>query len=127
MSRRMPPAMGIDEAAGMLRLLGNVARLRLVLRISEGEVSVADLESELGIRQPNLSQHLAELREAGLVGSRRDGRSVHYTLAGATAEAVVESLARAIGKAPLPARRSVAPVVRPGTGAAVFARVGRRG
>jgi DNA-binding transcriptional ArsR family regulator len=127
MTGRSPPAMSIDEAAAMLRLLGNSARLRLVLRISEGEVSVADLESELKIRQPNLSQHLAELRDAGLVSSRRDGRSVHYTLAGASAEAVVECLAKAIGQASAPAQRSAAPIVQPGAGAAVFARIARRG
>lgn len=127
MTGRSPPAMSIDKAAGMLRLLGNSARLRLVLRISEGEVSVAELESELKIRQPNLSQHLAELREAGLVGSRRDGRSVHYTLADASAEAVVECLAKAIGQASPRAQRSLAPVAQPGAGASVFARIGRRG
>ena len=70
--------MSIDQAAGMLRLLGNSARLRLVLRISQGEVSVAELETELKIRQPNLSQHLAELRDAGLVGSRRDGAASRH-------------------------------------------------
>lgn len=123
------PAMGIEEAARMLRLLGNSARLRLVLRIGQGEVSVAELEAELGIRQPNLSQHLAELRQAGLVGSRRDGRAVHYMLADAGAEAVVECLSKAIGHPAPRAGRADATAApreaRPGTGSAVFARIGR--
>ncbi len=125
------PAMGIEEAAGMLRLLGNSARLNLVLRIGAGEVSVAELETELKIRQPNLSQHLAELRQAGLVGSRRDGRTVYYTLANAGAEAVVECLSKAIGRAAPKARAAQDPAVprkaQPGAGSAVFARIGRGG
>lgn len=126
-----PPAMSIEEAATMLRLLGNAARLSLVLRIGAGEVSVADLEAELGIRQPNLSQHLAELRQAGLVGSRRDGRTVYYTLAGAGAEAIVECLSKAIGRA-APKARAAQPSTAPragqaGAGSAVFARIGRGG
>jgi ArsR family transcriptional regulator len=123
--------MKIEEAAAMLRLLGNAARLRLVLRIGAGEVSVADLEAELGLRQPNLSQHLAELRQAGLVGSRRDGRTVHYTLAGASAEAIVECLAKAIGRA-APKARATQPSsgshkAERAAGSAVFARIGRDG
>lgn len=126
-----PPAMGIEEAAAMLRLLGNAARLSLVLRIGAGVVSVADLEAELGIRQPNLSQHLAELRQAGLVESRRDGRTVHYALAGAGAEAVVDCLSKAIGRA-APKARATEPFAgsrkaQPAAGSALFARIGREG
>lgn len=129
MSTRPPPPMEIEEAAKLLRLLGNAARLRLVLRIGAGEVSVAELEAELSIRQPNLSQHLAELREAGLLGTRREGRSVFYTLAGARAEAVVECLAKAIGREAPAAARAAAPPARAGAsaGAAVFAKAGPRG
>lgn len=115
----------------MLRLLGNSARLSLVLRIGAGEVSVAELETELKIRQPNLSQHLAELRQAGLVGSRRDGRTVYYTLADSAAEAVVECLSKAIGwTAPKGRAAPEGPSSRKaqaGVGSAVFARVGRGG
>lgn len=78
------PAETIDAAAaaGLLRLLGNPARLRIVLRLAAGPLSVGDLELELGLRQPNLSQHLAELRNAGVVATRREGRSVIYALTG---------------------------------------------
>lgn len=128
MSPRPPPPMEIEEAAKLLRLLGNAARLRLVLRIGAGRVSVAELETELSIRQPNLSQHLAELREAGLLGARREGRSVFYKLAGARAEAVVECLAKVIRRE-APAARTAAPPAGAGAsaGAAVFAKAGRRG
>lgn len=128
MTARRPPAMRLPEAAKMLRLLGNEARLGLVLRIGAGEVSVADLEAELRIRQPNLSQHLAELREAGLLVSRREGRTVLYTLADARAEAIVECLAKAIGHEPPLRSAPSAPQVgsRATAGSAVFARVGGR-
>jgi len=113
----------------MLRLLGNTARLGLVLRIGAGEVSVAELEAELKIRQPNLSQHLAELRQAGLVTSRREGRKVLYTLANPAAEAIVACLSGAIGHAaPLarPQAEPAAPTRAPtSAGSAFFARIGR--
>ena len=46
-----------------------------------GERSVRDLEGTLGLRQPGLSQQLAELREAGLIVGRKDGKAMHYRLA----------------------------------------------
>jgi DNA-binding transcriptional ArsR family regulator len=120
--------MTTGQAAKLLRLLGNEARLGLVLRIGAGEVSVADLEAELAIRQPNLSQHLAELREAGLLASRREGRTVLYTLADARAEAIVECLAKAIGHEVPRRGAAAAPESAPASaaGSAVFARVGGR-
>lgn len=128
MTARQPPAMGITDAAKLLRLLGNEARLGLVLRIGAGETAVADLEAALAIRQPNLSQHLAELRAAGLIASRREGRTVLYRLADARAEAIVECLAKAIGHAP--PGRAAAPAAPPpprdAAGSAVFARIGGR-
>jgi DNA-binding transcriptional ArsR family regulator len=121
----------IEVTARLLRLLGNEARLRIVLRIGEGEVSVADLEAELGVRQPNLSQHLAELREAGLLASRRDGRTVLYSLAGADATMIVGCLGtlmgRDTGKALRPKSSEVANHYRSPFGSAVFARIVHRG
>lgn len=127
MTDRRPPAMRIGDAARLLRLLGNEARLALVLRIGAGETAVADLEAELGIRQPNLSQHLAELRAAGLLASRREGRAVFYRLADGRAEAIVDCLAKAIGHAP-PVRSAAPapPATPPAAGSAVFARIGGR-
>jgi DNA-binding transcriptional ArsR family regulator len=126
MITRKPPAMALDDAARLLRLLGNRARLGIVLRVGAGRVTVAALEAELGIRQPNLSQHLAELRDAGLLASQREGRTVFYTLANAHAEAIVECLAKAIGHQ-APAARAAPEASRPRfvSGSAVFAAVKR--
>lgn len=69
-----------DRAADFLKVLANANRLMIVCHLLGGERSVSDLESELGIRQPTLSQQLGILREAGIVAGRRDAKSVIYHL-----------------------------------------------
>lgn len=68
-------------AALFLRSLANANRLVILCHLSQGECTVAELERELGIKQPSLSQRLADLREHGLVKTRRESRSIHYSLA----------------------------------------------
>ena len=65
------------------------ALLRLVL---EGDASVGDLVTRTGVSQPNMSNHLAVLRFAGMVISRRHGRIVRYELASPEVAALVNSL-----------------------------------
>jgi DNA-binding transcriptional ArsR family regulator len=77
-----PARIDLEAAALLLRTLSNPARLRIALRLVVGECAVATLESELAFRQPNLSQQLAELRDAGLVTTRRESRTIFYNLAG---------------------------------------------
>ena len=84
-------------AAATLKVLGNETRLQIVLRLLRGELSVGDLERELGLRQPNLSQQLAELRDAGLVAGRRESKSVIYSLAGPAQERLVTALSYGFG------------------------------
>lgn len=67
----------IADASGLLRLLANPNRLSILCLLLEGERSVMELEVLLGIRQPTLSQQLAELRDAGLVSPRRESRDKH--------------------------------------------------
>jgi len=121
----------IDAAAALLRVLANPGRLRIALRLLEGEQAVGALETGLGIKQPALSQQLAEMREAGLVTGRRSSKSVVYSLAGADERRLVAALAAGFGitvaqtlldrappdRAAVPARN---PHARP---AAVFATV----
>jgi DNA-binding transcriptional ArsR family regulator len=80
------------EAAELLRLLGNASRLQLLCQIALGERSVGQLEEELDIQQPALSQQLAELRKAGMVKTRRESRSIFYSIADARAQAILEML-----------------------------------
>ena len=62
----------------LARALANEDRLLLLCRISQGEISVGELEIALDIRQPTLSQQLGVLRAEGLVITRRDGKRIFY-------------------------------------------------
>jgi ArsR family transcriptional regulator len=61
--------------------LGDATRLRILGLLLAGEVCVCDIHDSLGISQPKASRHLAYLRRAGLVDTRREGLWVHYRLA----------------------------------------------
>lgn len=80
------------EAAELLRLLANPTRLMILCHIAEQERSVGEMEQALDLKQPGLSQQLAELRQAGLVKTRRQSRSVYYSIADARTEAILDML-----------------------------------
>ncbi|MCJ7710308.1 MAG: metalloregulator ArsR/SmtB family transcription factor [Chloroflexi bacterium] len=67
--------------AEILKTLANPRRLEILHRLAEGPCEVRRLAEELGVSQPNVSQHLSVLRTAGLVDAERDGREVRYRLA----------------------------------------------
>ena len=70
------------EAARLLRNLSNEHRLLILCHLSaQTELSVGALVEEVGLSQSALSQHLARLREDGLVAYRRDAQSLHYRIA----------------------------------------------
>lgn len=77
------------EAAAFLKKLANPHRLMIACALVGGELSVRELEEMLKLRQPGLSQQLAELREAGLIVARRQSKSVYYRLADDRIEALV--------------------------------------
>ncbi|HUQ77385.1 MAG TPA: metalloregulator ArsR/SmtB family transcription factor [Patescibacteria group bacterium] len=66
--------------AAVGRALADPKRLCVLESLSSGELSVSDLSTKVGCQVPNMSQHLAVLRSAGLVQSRRDGSTVFYRL-----------------------------------------------
>jgi len=70
-----------DQAVGTLKLLANVERMLLLCQLSQGEMCVSDLEAQLGIRQPTLSQQLGVLRNEGVVSTRREGKNIFYSVA----------------------------------------------
>jgi len=80
------------RAASLLRAMANPVRLRVLCQLAEGEKSVGELERVVEVSQSALSQHLALLRERGLVRGRRDGQSVYYDLDGAEAPALLAAL-----------------------------------
>jgi DNA-binding transcriptional ArsR family regulator len=66
--------------ADVLRTLAHPRRLEIIHRLADGPVEVGRLADELGLSQPNVSQHLAVLRVAGVVDAERSGREVRYRL-----------------------------------------------
>ena len=70
----------IKKLASLFRVLGQTARLRILLAIGESEACVCHLEVILGYRQAYISQHMMELRKLGFVDARRDGRFIFYRL-----------------------------------------------
>ncbi|MEJ2376263.1 MAG: metalloregulator ArsR/SmtB family transcription factor [Pseudolabrys sp.] len=88
-ARRPKADAGIDElerkaadAAGLLKLMANENRLLILCRLAQTkELSVGALSQAVGLGQSALSQHLALLREQGLLGTRRDAQTVYYRLA----------------------------------------------
>lgn len=69
---------GADRAVSALRLLSNKDRLLLLCRLAQDEMCVSDLEAQLDIRQPTLSQQLGVLRSEGVVSTRRQGKNIFY-------------------------------------------------
>lgn len=81
-----------EQASGLLKILANPDRLLLLCRLSESAASVGQLETELQIRQPTLSQQLGVLRQGGLVACDKQGKHVFYSLASADAAAIMTVL-----------------------------------
>lgn len=81
------------RAAALLRLLGNEKRLMILCQLADGELSVGGIQPRVGLSQSALSQHLALLREEGVVTTRREGQTIHYRLADPAAARLIETLA----------------------------------
>lgn len=81
-----------EKACSLLKVLANADRLVLLCRLAQGEFCVGELEEDLGIRQPTLSQQLTVLRTEGLVDTRREGKHIYYRLISEDAEAVMQVL-----------------------------------
>ena len=90
----------IEAMATLFQALGDPTRLRIVGLLLAGEVCVCDIHESLRITQPKASRHLAYLRRAGLVETRREGLWVHYRLAesdDAVLDPVRQAVAHALG------------------------------
>ena len=81
-----------DEAAALLKALANEHRLLVLCALVDGPKSVGDLNDRVELSQSALSQHLAVLRGAGIVTTRREAQTIWYALAEGPAAAVMEAL-----------------------------------
>ena len=70
-----------EQVAATLEMMANGRRLVILCRLAEGEASVGELQRVVGISQSALSQHLARLRQAGAVATRREAQTIYYSLA----------------------------------------------
>ncbi|MCI5109724.1 MAG: metalloregulator ArsR/SmtB family transcription factor [Marivita sp.] len=73
-------AQSAEKAAAYLKTLAHEGRLMILCHLGVGEKSVGELEALLNIRQAAVSQMLARLRDEQLVKTRRDGKTIYYSL-----------------------------------------------
>ena len=84
-----------DEAARFLKLMANEHRLLILCHlVTHGEMTVNALADAVGLSQSALSQHLARLRDDGLVAFRREAQTLHYRLADQRAVQILKTLKR---------------------------------
>ncbi|SMC94364.1 metalloregulator ArsR/SmtB family transcription factor [Rhizobium sp. RU36D] len=82
----------VSEASDLLKLIANANRLAIACYLLEREASVSALEFELDIPQPTLSQQLSELRAAGVIEGRREGKAVVYRVVDPRIVTLVQTL-----------------------------------
>jgi DNA-binding transcriptional ArsR family regulator len=82
-----------SEAAKLLKALSNERRLMILCQLGDRELAVGQIQPLVGLSQSALSQHLAVLRQQGVVGTRRDGQTIYYRIADPAAVKVVATLA----------------------------------
>ena len=69
-----------DLAAELFRVMSAPLRLKIISSLCDGERNVSELLSEISTTQPNMSQHLNTLYQAGVLGKRRDGVQIYYRI-----------------------------------------------
>lgn len=114
-----------DEAASLLKVLAHPARLMICCYVRDNEMSVGDIETSLGIKQPRLSRELGKLRSAGFVETRRVSKVVFYKLTDRPRmRAMVDAVHAVMQDQPAPALSAAAinPNPNPKGGYGVFAR-----
>jgi ArsR family transcriptional regulator len=83
--------------ADIFALIGQPARLQILLAIGEEQACVCQLEALLGLRQAYISQQLMLLRDAGLVETQRDGRHIFYRISDTRWLDMIKNAARILG------------------------------
>ncbi|MET1255459.1 ArsR/SmtB family transcription factor [Aliikangiella maris] len=81
-----------NAATRQLKALANVNRLMILCILSEGELSVSELNELIDLSQSALSQHLAKLRSDELVSTRRESQTIYYSLKNGVAKDIINAL-----------------------------------
>lgn len=85
------------EVAAFLKVVANPQRLLLLCRLREGEASVTELIGLCDLSQSSVSQHLAKMREGGLVQTRRENTTIYYRISNDNALALIGFLCDQFG------------------------------
>lgn len=85
------------QMAGRLKLMSHPERLLMLCRMDEGEVSVTELVALTGLSQSSVSQHLAMLREDGVVNIRGEAQTRYYSLRDPIVRGVIHALCELCG------------------------------
>lgn len=80
------------EASKLLGAMANQKRLMIMCHLLQHEYNVSEIAGLVKLEQSPLSQHLAKLRDQGLVATRRKGQSIYYRLASPEVEAIILTL-----------------------------------
>lgn len=83
--------------AEFFRVLGHPTRVRVLELLKGGEMTVGDLQAELGIDSSGASQHLSAMRRQGILEARKEGTSVHYSVRDPRIFQMLESARQVIG------------------------------
>lgn len=81
-----------EIAASLLKAMSNPHRLMILCRLGASEASVSELQTDSGLSQSALSQHLSVLRTRELVATRRDAQTIYYRLSDPAVRQVIETL-----------------------------------
>jgi ArsR family transcriptional regulator len=81
-----------DKAADLFAVMSTPVRLRIISALCQGEKNVGQLLENIGVAQPNMSQHLNILFRSGVLGKRRQGAQVFYRIADDTAAKVCRAV-----------------------------------
>lgn len=84
--------------AGRLKLMSHPVRLMMLCRMDEGEVTVNELVEQSGLSQPSVSQHLAMLRDEGVVSIRGEAQTRFYSLKDPIVREVIDTLCKLCGE-----------------------------
>ena len=79
--KRMPDEDALSDLAELYRVFGDSTRIRILYVLLEAEMCVCDIALLLGMSQSAISHQLRVLKQSKLVGNRRDGKTVFYSLA----------------------------------------------
>ncbi len=94
-----PTAVRSETRAHLLQGLAEPSRLAILETLRRGPACVSDLVEQTGLTQPNVSNHLACLRDCGLVSARPQGRFVYYALADPDVRLLLEQIDRVLRRA----------------------------